>query len=284
MAGEIDALRSRLQPFDGAMRAVHLDPALVRPSRWSNRHESVFSSVAFERFLDNIHLAGGNETPILVRQVDSAYEIVFGHRRHRACSELGLQVFAVVWVGPMSDIDLFLALERENRERDDLSPYDQGRMYFSALDGKLFKSQRSLAAAIGVSHTWVRKAIQIARLPFDLVKAFSDPPAIQPAHAEDIAGALIAEEAAVLRRAAEVETSKRTIKRSAAEVVDFLVGRAAPNEAKIFLRCGFRTVGYWRRDGRGRAVITLDANVSDDAAMARVAAAIEHALGDGLET
>ena len=125
MTGEIDALRSRLEIFDGAMPAVHLDPALVRPSRWSNRHESVFSSLAFERLLDNVYLAGGNETPILVRQVDSAYEIVFGHRRHRACSELGLPVFAVVWVGPMSDLDHFLAMERENRGREDLSPFDQ---------------------------------------------------------------------------------------------------------------------------------------------------------------
>jgi len=53
----------------------------------------------------------------------------------------------------LSDLDLFLALERENRELEDPSRCDPGRMYFNALDGKLFKWQRSLAAAIGVSHT-----------------------------------------------------------------------------------------------------------------------------------
>ena len=107
-------------------------PALVRPSRWSNRHESAYASPGFDRFVDNVALAGGNGQPILVRQEGAGYELVYGQRRHRACAELGLAVFAVVWVGPMSDLDHFLAMERENREREDLSPYEQGRMYVDA--------------------------------------------------------------------------------------------------------------------------------------------------------
>lgn len=40
------------------------------------------------------------------------------------------------------------------------------------------------------------------------------------------------------------------------------------------IRCGSRAVGDWRRDGEGRAVVTLTADVSDDAAMVRVVAGI----------
>ena len=284
MATEIGALRAKLQAFDGAMPTVLLDPALVRPSSWSHRHESAYASRAFEQLLSSVDSAGGIEQPILVRKDDAGYEVIFGHRRHRACLELGLAVFAVVWLGPMSDLDLFLALERENQGRQDLSPYEQGRKYDHALVTRLFSSQRRLASAIGVSHTWIRKTVQIARLPKQVIGAFADPTAIQPAHAVDITEALTLAEGAVMRRAADLGASKQITKRSVAEVVDYLVGRSPPNEETFLLRCGSRTVGSWRRDGRGRAVLTLNADASDNAAMARVAAAIEHALGGTLET
>jgi ParB family chromosome partitioning protein len=260
---------------------VQLNPAQVRPSKWACRHESAYASAAFERFKDNIDLAEGNGQPILVRQVDDGYEIICGNRRHRACRELGLPVFAVVWDEPLSDLELFLAMERENRERADLSPYDQGRMYFHALDSGLFSSQRRLAVAIGVSHTWIRKVIQIARLPVEVIEAFLDPATIQPVHAEDIAVALALDAVAVIGRAIELAATRRTSKRSATQVVDRLVGRETPQEATFLIRCGSKTVGHWRRDGKGRAVVTLDVGVSNEAAMARVVAAIERAGWSG---
>jgi len=172
MGQELAALRQRLKAFEGARPAVQIDPALVRPSMGSNRHESAHASPAFDRLKDNIDLADGNGQPILVRRVDDGYEIVSGHRRQRACSELGLRVFAVVCDEPLSDLDLFLAMERENREREDLSPYDQGRIYVHASDSGLLALQRKLAVAIGVSHSWIRKAVQIARLPVEVIEAF----------------------------------------------------------------------------------------------------------------
>lgn len=286
---ERDGMRDRGSEREAqGLRRVHagraIDPALVRPSKWGSRHESAYASPAFERLKDNIDLSNGNEQPILVRRVEEGFEILCGHRRHRACSDLGLPVFAVVFDEPLSALDLFLALERENREREDVSPYDQGRMYVHALDTGLFSSQRRLSVAIGVSNTWVRKAIQIARLPVAVIEAFLDPTAIQPAHAENIAVALAANEAAVMRRAAELSATKRTTKRSATQVVQRLVGGADALEETYVIRCGLRTLGHWRRDGKGRAVVTLVADVSDDTAMARVAAAIGHALSGGVET
>ena len=138
--------------------------------------------------------------------------------------------------------------------------------------------------AIGVSHTWVRKAVQIAALPKEVMEALPDPTAIQPAHAEDIVAALAADASAVMRRAAELEATKRCAKRSATDVVHRLIGRADAQDEPFVIRCGSRTVGHWRRDGKGRAVVTLNADVSDDAAMARVEAGIQHALGGGVQT
>ena len=138
--------------------------------------------------------------------------------------------------------------------------------------------------AIGVSHTWVRKAVRIATLPVEVIEAFSDPTAIQPAHAEDIVAALAADAAAVIGRATQLAATKRTAKRSATDVVHLLIGRANAQDETFVIRCGSRPVGHWRRDDKGRAVVTLIADVSDDAAMARVVAGIQQALSGGLET
>ena len=105
----------------------------------------------------------------------------------------------------------------------------------------------------------------------------------QPAHVADFTDALTSDEGAGTRLAAERLASKHTTKRTAAEVVDYSVGRAVPKETFV-LRCGSSTVGTWRRDGEGRIVVTLDADVIDISAIARVGAAIEHALGGRLET
>lgn len=283
-AQELDTLPELFISFEGTKPTVKLDPAKVRPSGWSNRHDSAYTSLAFERLKEIIELTGGNQQPIIVQQVAGGYEIVCGHRRHRACNDLGLPVLAVVWDTPLSNLDLFLAMEWENRERVDPSPYDQGRMYLQALASGLFPSQRRLAESVGMSHTWVRKVVQIARLPAEVIDAFLDPAAIQPAHAEDIAVALAADAAAVIRRATELAATKSTAKRSARDVVRRLVGRETPHEATFVIRWGSKAVGHWRRDGKGRAVITLDVGVSDDGVMERVVVAIEHALGDGVET
>src|SRR5688572_24215707 len=98
MQTELAELREKLREFDGSMPTVKLDPKKVQPTRWANRHALSFSTPSFARLKASIELAGGNTQPILVRktEADDGYEVVFGHRRHRACLELGLPVLAVL--------------------------------------------------------------------------------------------------------------------------------------------------------------------------------------------
>jgi ParB family chromosome partitioning protein len=222
----------------------------------------------------SIELAGGNAQPILVRQSaeEESYEVVFGHRRHRACLELGLPVLAVIWQGPMGDVDLFLSMDRENREREDPSAYEQGTTYSNALEAGLFPSQRRLAEAIGVSHTWVRKAIQVAQLPDAIVEAFASPMEIQPKHAEEIAAALEKDKKGTIRRAEKLRQLPKKL--SAGQVVAHLLGRVDDRKAPEPIKLADRPVGSWRRDDKGRAVITLDASFADDEVMSRLVAAI----------
>ena len=135
-------LRAKLERFEDATVVEFLDPKRIRPSRFANRHELSFAGAEFEGLKAEIQTAGRNVQPIKVRRVgqgaDSSdeFEIAFGHRRHRACLELGLPVAAIVEA--LTDAQLFSEMERENRERQDLSPWEQGVMYKRALDDGLF--------------------------------------------------------------------------------------------------------------------------------------------------
>ena len=206
---ELGRLREQLSLHEGSLPTRKLEPASVSPSRWANRHEAAFAGAAFLRLRADIESAGGNVQPIVVRPIDaesSRFEIVFGHRRHRACLELGLPVLATIWTAPASDLEVFTAMDRENRERADLSPWEQGTMYRKALDDGLFPSMRRLAETLGVSHTWVRMALAVAEVPAPVLACFRSPLDLQVRHAVEINAALQADRRAVLRRAEKLAT------------------------------------------------------------------------------
>ncbi len=256
--GEVARLRDALQQFDGSLPTKKLDPQTVAPSRWANRHETSFATADFIRFKADIEHAGGNVQPIVVRPLTAeatSYEIVFGHRRHRACLELGLPVLAAIWTAPMSDLELFAAMDRENRERADLSAWEQGTMYRKALEEQMFPSQRRLAESLGVSHTWVRKAIAVAEIPDPVVQCFRSPLELQFKHAEQIADALMADRKGVLRRAEKLRQSERF---SVSAVVAALVGKLrGSGEAPREIRVDGVLAGKITWDERGQATIRL---------------------------
>ena len=257
MQTEIEEMRRRLEHFDGSLPTIRIDPQKVRTTRWANRHETSFAMPAFARLKESIALSGGNAQPILVRQAEQGvYEVAFGHRRHRACLELGLPVLAVVWNCPMSDVDLFLSMDRENREREDLSAYEQGVSYVAAIEGGLFPSQRRLAETLGVSHTWVRKALMVAQLPAAIIGAFASPLEVQPKHAEAVRDALDRDPNAVLRRAEQLRHGDLRLK--AGQVVARLIGLNNCAAVAGSLDVEGRVIGTWRREGQRRAVISID--------------------------
>jgi ParB family chromosome partitioning protein len=185
-----------------------LNPKTVRASRWVNRHQSSFEDANFEELKAEIRSAGGNVQPIKVRPLkkepagEVLYEIVFGHRRHRACLELGLEVAAVV--EEVGDQQLWAQMERENRARANLSAWEQGMMYVRALESGLFPSMLALARAIGRSQGDVSNAIAIARLPDEVVAAFGSPREIRFSDAKVLKDAVAQAPEAVMEVAKEL--------------------------------------------------------------------------------
>ena len=257
LQNEVQVLQERLKKFDGSLVTRLIDPTSIRPSRWANRHEASFATPAFASLKASIALAGRNAQPILVREhLPDQFEIVFGHRRHRACLELGIPVLAVVAEQSLGDIEVFLSMEQENRERVDLSPFEQGRSYVSALESGLFPSQRRLAEAVGVSHTWVRKSMLVAQLPEPVLQAIRSPLEIQPKHAEVIAAELERDRASVLRRAEKLRLGEKRL--TAAQAVQALLPRQAEGVLKTPIQLAGRDIGSYSTSARGRLVISLN--------------------------
>lgn len=278
---ENDRLRDELSQWDGATPAKRIDPALVVPSKYANRLEDSFSGPEFGALKDEIRLGGGNIQPIKVRPLAGGrYEIVFGHRRHRACLELGLPVLAII--ESIDERTLFAEMDRENRQREDLRPYEQGEMYRKALDSGLFPSLRSLADAVGVDVGNASKAVALARLHPEVLAAFPSRLELQFRWATALSKVIDRDPDAVLGRARQLMVERQQgLKRSAAEVFSLLVSPAvdAPSKAaevrEIVGASGRKAT--WKVK-QGRQVIEIDAGEIPVQVAKQLEAAIKAAL------
>lgn len=170
----------------GGLLVLRLDPKRVRATEFINRDERSFleSDVKFLELKESLRLHG-QEHPIRVRQVlnDPAadFEIVSGHRRHRAALLLdaevegGFPLYALLDAKAAESRDLVLKMYRENEERADLSPFEKGAMFQHWMDSGLFPTQRAIGEAVGQSEPNIAKYLGLAALPDHVVQAFGDP-------------------------------------------------------------------------------------------------------------
>ena len=208
-----DLLKAEIATLKAAKPVMKIHPSEIKASSWANRHQDSFIASEFSAFKKEIESAAGNVQPLKIRPLKSLdissnakYEIVFGHRRHRACLELGIDVNAII-----DDIDeksMFVEMDRENRERADLRPYEQGHMYVKALDAGLFSSIRKLSEEIGADPTNVSKAISLARLPESILDSFESRLDIQYRWASDLKAALEKEPDLIIARANDIRKQK----------------------------------------------------------------------------
>ena len=287
--GESVGLRARLDEalgdlaqWDGAKAARLLPATEVVASVYANRHAHAFETLEYQALKREIENAGGNVQPIKVRPLASTrtdgvrYEVVFGHRRHRACLELGLPVLAVV--DNLDDRALFVEMERENRARKDLSAWEQGQMYRRALKLGLFPSNRKLAEAVGVDLSALGKALSLAELPDELVQAFASPLDLQFRWAKPLSDAWAKHPERTLARARALAAQGRGL--GAKAVFERLVqdepsaGRVGvepfhPQELPITV--GGQSVGLVKRDERGAVSLQLAPGVLGEGGLVQLA-------------
>lgn len=249
---KLAVLEQRLRQFEGGLPVRLLDADEIVASRWANRIEASFEGIAFAGLKREIAEAGGNVQPIKVRPLTSAagsqerFEIIFGHRRHRACAELGLPVLALI--DEVSDAELFKQMDRENRARADLSPWEQGCMYRKALDERLFNSREQLARELGIDPGNLSKALRLAELDAAIIAAFGSPLELQYRWAKPLADAAEQNMDRVLGLAREFSAGQPHGK-SARFVFDALVENASPVVRVEQVRVGRKLFAEIRVEG-----------------------------------
>lgn len=265
---ENQALKDELKVWSDSLPVKRLDAAVVKPSRWANRLEGSFESEEFEQLKREIESAGGNVQPIKVRPIAASdpqeYEIVYGHRRHRACLALGLPVAAQI--EPLTERALFIEMERENRQRADLRPYEQGLMYRRALDAGLFSSLRMLANDIGEDPGKVSKALALARLPDEVIRAFPSPLDLQFRWSKPLSDACEKDPQLLLKRAQSIQADGKTL--PAAKVLEVLLGGSEEGVERfntppksVDVRANGKRVATVKLDASGHASVAFELHV-----------------------
>lgn len=267
---EAEELRERVKALEGEAPLRKLDPAMVKPSRWANRHHASFLTLEFQELKAEIAAAGGNVQPIKVRPVpvlngstppaESTYELIFGHRRHRACAELGIPVLAAI--EEASDVSLFEQMERENRGRKNLSAWEQGTMYRRALDDGLYSSLRRLAEGLGVDVSLVSKSVSLARLPDAVVAAFQSPLDIQFRWAAPLAEAMQKDPDGTLSRARAIAEARGDL--DASSILSKLIGLPESSPSRfaspaLTISKSGKVAAKLTVDAKGRAVVHFEA-------------------------
>ncbi len=152
---------------------IELDTGLIDPSFVRDRLSE--APADFEHFKQSI-ADNGQEVPILVRphpDVPGRFQIAFGHRRWRACADLGRKVKAVV--REMSDPALILAQGVENAERKDLS-YVERALFAFRLENKGF-DRVTICAVLATDKGELSKLITVARsVPEAIIEAIGPAP------------------------------------------------------------------------------------------------------------
>ena len=267
---EAEALKERVKTLEEESPLRKLDPATVKPSKWANRHEASFLTAEFQELKAEIATAGGNVQPVKVRPVrvlngstpptDATYELIFGHRRHRACLDLGIPVLAAI--EEASDVSLFEQMERENRGRKNLSAWEQGTMYRKALDDGLYSSLRRLSEGLGVDVSLVSKSVSLARLPEPVVAAFQSPLDIQFRWAAPLAEAMQKDPEGTLERARALAEARGDL--NAAGVFSKVIGLLDPvlnglTPMPLTISKAGKMAGKLTADSKGRAVVRFEA-------------------------
>jgi ParB family chromosome partitioning protein len=119
---------------------------------------------------------------------DHDVELIYGARRLFVARHLNAQL--LVEIREVSDREAVVAMDIENRQRQEISPYERGLSFARCLRAGHFDSQDDLAKALKISQSQVSRLLTLARLPSVVVSAFDNPLEIREAWGLDLAAAL----------------------------------------------------------------------------------------------
>jgi len=277
-----------------ADRTEWVDPARCRPWRMHNRDLDHLSEESCRDLIDSFLSAKKQRIPAIVRRLkddpEFDYEIIAGVRRWWTVKWLRAhhhpEYEYLVTIQTVTDEEAFRVSDVENRSRKDISDWERAKEYTIALAEFYEGSQSQMAEHLNLSKSWLSRLLDVARLPEELVAAFSDTHDITVRVARDIKPlAGDAKSLAKMRDEAERIEAQRTregVKISGPEVAKRLVKATITPAAKgvtekeVTGKGGKVILRYSKARGGG---LTIKVPPKADATSAELLKAIEGLLG-----
>jgi ParB family transcriptional regulator, chromosome partitioning protein len=182
VAGETSETEYPVAAASGAGGVTDLPVTSIR--RNPRQPRRAFDSDALQELATSISSVGVVQ-PVIVRQVDGAFELIAGERRWRAAQIAGYTVIPAI-IRNASDVEsLELALV-ENVVRQQLNPVDEAYALKVLLED-LGVTQDNLAARVGRSRSAIANKIRLLDLPAGIQESLSSG-AISEGHGRALLG------------------------------------------------------------------------------------------------
>ena len=159
------------------------DIGLIRPNRYQPRRSFPEQDLAD---LSRSIREQGIIQPLLVRQVDTGYELVAGERRLRAAGMAGLEQVPVV-IKELTDDRMLEMSIVENIQREDLNPMEEADAY-QRLMTEFSLTQAKVAERVGKSRSAVANFLRLLQLPQSIRASIVDN-TLSMGHARALLGA-----------------------------------------------------------------------------------------------
>ena len=202
----------RLSEPEAGERVQQISLSNIVPSPLQPRRE--FAREALEELVDSIRQRGIIQ-PLIVRLVNSQFELIAGERRWRAAKEAGLSAAPVI-VRQASDLEVLELSLIENLQRSDLNPIEEAQAY-ARLANEFEMRQEDIAEKVGKSRASVANAMRLLDLDSQ-VQTWVVQNLLSVGHAKVLLGLkahdeqrLLAEK--ILRQSSTVRTTERMVAR-----------------------------------------------------------------------
>ncbi|MBN2299457.1 MAG: ParB/RepB/Spo0J family partition protein [Deltaproteobacteria bacterium] len=105
-------------------------------------------------------------SPIIVRKINTKYEIIAGERRYHACKNAGLDKIPSI-VKEISDKEAFKISLIENLQREDLNPMEEAEAYYT-LKNQFNLTHQEIADSVVKDRSTITNALRLVSLPEEI--------------------------------------------------------------------------------------------------------------------
>lgn len=161
-------IQNKKDPVGQAVRGIEflVDPESCKPWKYHNRDSAWLNPERCSDLISSIQ-KNGQQFPIIARKLENdpegkAWEIIAGRRRWFACSYLRKEVRVKALNG--DDRECAIVMSLENKDRDDISEFEDAVSYKQQLDGGVFSSQDEMAVSLDLKKSKLSKMLIAAKV------------------------------------------------------------------------------------------------------------------------